>query len=127
MAIQKLTRLYEGKALSGANDAVIFIPVEFDFELQKVKVKLEETAASDVVFYLTNVDNTTISGTTVTIPAGDDSAFVDGLTVARTEDADIYLKLAGGAVNSTITLRLTVDDGEATGGGVTDHGDLTGL
>jgi len=50
MAIQKLIRLYEGAALSGINSGVIFFPVEFDFEIQKIKVKLEEMATADVVF-----------------------------------------------------------------------------
>lgn len=127
MAIQKLTRLYEGQSLSGANDAVLFVPIEFDCTIQKIKVKLEETSTADVVFALVNSNGTTIAGTGLTIASGADFDVISGLTITRLEDADIFLKMISGAVNSTLTLTLTVDDGEATGGGVTSHSDLTDL
>lgn len=113
MAIQNLTRLYEGEPLAGANGAVIFLPVEFDCEIKRVKVKLEEAASGgDVVFNLSETGGAIISGSTLTIEDGASEAILDGLAIERLEDEDLLLNMVSGAVNSTITLNLRVEDGE---------------
>lgn len=108
--IQILTKVYEGADLSGETNGVIYFPLPFESRIQAIKVKTDEAVAGDVEFVLTELDDSPITGTGLTIETGEKKAILTGLEIDRGDDADLLLKLVSGSVSSPVTLVLTIDD-----------------
>ncbi len=121
MAIQDLTKIYEGTDLSGATSGVVYLPVVRAGTLSKIDVLTDAAASGNAVFELTRngaaINNIAQNAPLqITIPAGSKIGSASGLTLALAVGDEIVLNLVSGGVSAPVTLNLAVDDGIGGGG-----------
>ncbi|HEX8248977.1 MAG TPA: hypothetical protein VF599_12440 [Pyrinomonadaceae bacterium] len=114
--INELTKLYEGRNLSGAKSGVIYLPILKNGTLKAVDVMTDESVSGANAIFNLHLNGVEIAGAGVTVNAGSRIGSITGLDVELTKGDEILLNLVSGSISSPITLNLSVDDGETAGG-----------
>lgn len=115
--LQDLTTIYDGDDLSGATAGVIYLPILRDSTLQGVDALTDAEQTGDAVFEVRRNGVVMTGLDDLTIADGDKIGTISGLNVDLTKGDEIVLNLVSGSVSAPLTLNLTVDDGQAGGGG----------
>ncbi len=128
MAINSLTKIYDGNDISGAVPNVVYLPILKNGTIVSIDVLTDLNVSGANAVFSVSKNGAVISGLSPTIAIGSRIGTVSGLNIAVVKGDEIILNLVSGAVSSPITFNLDVDDGVAAGGGAAVETDfISGL